>query len=280
MTNSLLLLLLASICGGTAALMSKHLTNSKQKSLSYSTATLLGATLVSIPFLFFEFRLPTHPTTWLLIAVSVASYAISNAFMFASYKHADISSVSIIQRLSVVFIFIFGALSLAEPITPKNLSGIILITLGGLTIVYQKSQQKSHLKGTVYAILMALFGSVAAVSDKVVLTDFSPMTYVFVNNALVSLFFMPIKGNLKESLQIIRTRPGFIFTRSIIATAGFTLILKALSQGNVSTIMPVYKSLSLAVPVILGIILFKETTSLPQKITGLILSTIGIFLMY
>lgn len=280
MTYSLILLLLASVCGGTAALMSKHLTNSKQKSLSYSTATLIGATIVSIPFLFFEFRLPTQATTWLLVSLSVASYAISNAFMFASYKHADISSVSIIQRLSVVFIFIFGAISLAEPITPKNLSGIILITLGGLTIVYQKSQQKSQLKGTIYAILMALFGSVAAVSDKIVLTDFSPMTYVFFNNALVCLFFMPIKGNLRESLHIIRSKPGFIFIRSVIATAGFALILTALSQGSVSTTMPVYKSLSLAVPVIAGIILFKETASLPQKITGLLLSTIGIFLMY
>lgn len=280
MNSSLLLLLLASICGGTAALMSKHLTNSKQKSLSYSTATLLGSTLVSLPFLFFDFRFPSYATTWLFIAISVASYAVSNAFTFASYKHADISSVSIVQRLSVVFIFIFGAVFLAEPITPKNLSGIVLITLGGLTIVYQKSHQRSQIKGTIYALLMALFGSFAAVSDKRVLTDFSPMTYVFINNALVSLFFMPIKGNLKESLHIIRSRPGFILTRSIIATTGFALILTALSQGSVSTIMPVYKSLSLAVPVIFGILIFHETSSLAQKIAGLTLSTLGIFLMY
>lgn len=280
MTSSLLLLLLASICGGIAALMSKALTGSKQSSLAYSTATLIGATAVSFPFLFFEFRLPSNPSTWIFIALSVASYATSNAFMFASYKHADISSVSIIQRLSVVFIFIFGIISLGEPITAKNLTGIILITLGGLTIVYKKSKHSSQTKGVIYALLTALFGSIAAVSDKVVLTDFSPMTYVFINNALVSLFFMPIKGNIRASLELIRSRPGFIFVRSIIATLGFALILKALSQGSVSTIMPVYKSLSLAIPVIFGILIFHESSSLTKKLTGLILSTLGIFLMY
>jgi uncharacterized membrane protein len=280
MISPLMLLLTAGFLSGVQQLINKHISKSNQRSDSYTTAALLFSTCLSIPFLFVHQEWAHYTTTWIIIAVSVVCYAFSTAFSFAAYKKLDVSAVSLLQRLSVVFIYILGVVFLKENISAKNLIGIALITFGSLTIIYKKSSAHAHLTGVVLAILMALTGAFAAILDKLVLRDFSPYTYLFINNFLVGLVFIPKKGNFTGAIKIIKSQPNSLLVRSLLANMSTALVWVALQAGLVSNVMPVYKTVSLIVPVILGIVLFKERSSLKQKIVGLVLSSVGIYLMY
>lgn len=134
--------------------------------------------------------------------------------------------------------------------------------------------------GAWYSLISAVLGAIAAVLDKQVLNDFSPYTYVFVNNMLVGCMFLWRKDTLPESVRFLRRYPKQILTSSFFGISGFTILVVILSTTQVSQTMAVYKTISFFISVMLGIVLYKETNKLPQKIIGLLLAILGMILLY
>lgn len=66
-----------------------------------------------------------------IIASGIAG-ALSWLFYFLALKNGPASGVSAIDRLSVVFVFIFAIIFLAEKFTIKSLIGVTFITLGAV----------------------------------------------------------------------------------------------------------------------------------------------------
>jgi len=279
MNVNILLLFLAGLLSGLAQLLSKKLVLSNHQSTTYTTVVMLINAIISIPLLFYRFYMSLSIIYWLLILTSVLAFAFSTYFSYQAYKHADVSIVCILQRLNIVLVAVFGVLILQEEFTSKSVIGLSLIFLGGILLVMEKFRFKLTV-GIIYALITALLVTVASILDKVILKDFSPFTYVFINNLLVGLVFSFKKGLLADAKSLVKKHSLLLILTSCLMTGSFILILIVLQKNEVSKTMPIYSSVSLLTPVLLGIIFFRERSKLLKKLAAMTLTIIGITLLY
>lgn len=274
-----ILITLGGIAQGLASVIRKHSSTTEHRATTITTTTMLVNAVLCIPLVFYQFRLPTDHFTWVLTLLSAGLFALAAAFFFKAYQHADLSVVSILHRTSIIHIAVIGVIFLQEKISPVGVIGLFLLFFGSASVLYEKRQMK-FTKGAWYALISAFLGALSAVVDKQVLHDFSPYTYVFVNSILVSCMFLWRKDTLPESMRFLRRYPKQIVSSSILGVVGFTILMVLLADTQVSQTMAVYKTISFFVSVILGILLYKETNKLPQKIIGLTLAILGMILLY
>ncbi len=274
-----ILITLGGIAQGLASVIRKHSSTTEHRATTITTTTMLVNALISSPLLFYQFRLPADPATWILVFISAGTFALAAAFFFKAYQHADLSVVSILHRTSIIHIAIIGVIFLHEEISPVGIIGLLLLFIGSASVLYEQKRM-TFTKGAWYALISAILGAVAAVLDKQVLNDFSPYTYVFINNVLVGCMFLWRKNTLPECVKFLRRYPKQILLSSFLGISGFTVLAVILSTTQVSQTMAVYKTISFFVSVLLGILLYKETNKLPQKIVGLTLAIVGMILLY
>jgi bacterial/archaeal transporter family protein len=279
MSYTFFLLALAGIMVGLAQVVNKKLSHSGYDSRTYTSVITLISATISIPLLFYRFSLPSLPLTWVLVLFSILAFAFSTFFGFQAYKLTDVSIVAIIQRTSIVFIALLGIFILKEKYNFSSYLGLTLIFSSGILLTYTKKKAPIN-KGVIFALLMALTGSMASLLDKVILSDFSPFTYLFINNLLVGMVFSFNLERIKQAGELMKNHFSQILFTSCLSTGAFLIILVVLKDTDVSKTMPVYKSLGLITPVLLGILILKEKRQIPQKIGGIILGTIGIMLLY
>lgn len=277
--NPTILITLAGIAQGIASVIRKHSSTTEHRATTIATTTMLINAALSIPLLFYQFRLPTDPTTWVLVIFSIGIFALSSAFFFKSYQHADLSVVTILHRSSIIYIAAIGIIFLHERLSLIGLFGLFLLFVGSASVLYE-GKKIVFTKGAWFALISAFLSAVSAVIDKHVLTDFSPYTYVFINNLLVGCMFLWRKGTLPESVKFLKKYPKQILSSSILGLSGFTVLLVLLTTSQVSQTMAVYKTISFFIPVILGITLYKETGKLTNKLLGMALAILGMVLLY
>ncbi len=278
MNLALLLLLIAGVLSGIIQILNKKLAGSYHQPSTHAAFIALANGVIGLPFLLFQFRLPEDSITWVLIAFSVITYAISLLFYFIAYKHADVSLVSVVRRLSIVFIAVLGVVFLREELSFVNWLGVVMILLSGAVVAIDKRKIKFS-AGFLFALLSAVFASVSSVLDKQILNDISPFTYVVVNNLLVGFVLVPRKGVLVDARDLLKHYWKLIALTAILMDLGFALVLYVLQGADVSQTMPVYMGLSFMMPVVFGVVLLKEKQKLRQKIVALALGLIGIFLL-
>ena len=73
-------------------------------------------------------------TNWLFLILSGMATGASWLFYYKAIQIGEVSKVVPLDKLSIVFVFIFSVLVLKEPIALKTLLGIGLITLGTLVL--------------------------------------------------------------------------------------------------------------------------------------------------
>jgi transporter family protein len=278
MSIPILALIISSFAIGLVAVLNKKLSGTGHKSSTYTLVIAIVSTLLSVPLLFYRFKVPGLWGFWLLAVVSAATFGLSNMFSYKAYKLTDASVVSLIHRLSIVVAVILGITVLGEIYTPGAYLGLILIIVSSVIILYEDKKITLN-RGVAYAIVMALLSGLAGVMDKIVLREFSSFTYVFVNNLLIVLPFAVRNASRSEAVKLYKQHWPLITLISALMTGSWAIFLFVLQNHDVSRIIPVYKSLSLIVPVLLGILVLKETGKLWQKIAGTVIGVLGIVLL-
>lgn len=101
-------------------------------------ACIMTATLVATSLATGNFRIPpsTSSTSWLFITLSALAGSASWFFYFSALQEGPATSVVALDRLSLVFTAILGALFLGEIITIYSAIGIILIVSGIWILTY------------------------------------------------------------------------------------------------------------------------------------------------
>jgi len=278
MTSPYLILSLASIAIGLTYIVNKRLAHGNYSASTFTFLISYVNAIISIPLLFINFYITHNPWLWILIIVSALTFGLSSYFSFLAYKLTDASTVSLIHKLNIVFVAIIGLLFLNEKYSSLSYLGLLFIIFSNIFIVFN-GKNISVNKGMFFAFFMALFSALAAIFDKVILKDFSPFTYVFVNSILTGIMFSFRKNVFSEGLQLLKQNTVMVLTTSILSVGSWVAFLFVLQNTSVSKTFPIYKSLSLIVPVILGIIVLKETNKLWQKILGTIIGVAGIILL-
>lgn len=95
---------------------------------------LVVVSLVLKKFNGFQLRDLDSKHWWYIILAGVAG-ALSWLFYFAALKTGQATSVVAIDRLSVVFVFIFAVLLLGEPFKVKTAVGALIMVAGVLLMV-------------------------------------------------------------------------------------------------------------------------------------------------
>lgn len=276
--SPLLILSAAGIALGVAYILEKKLSLDQFHPATYVALIAGTSSIVSLPLLTYQFKVPHLWSYWLIVLVSVFAYGTGNLFSFKAYKLIDASEVGLIGRLNLVFTALIAILFLSEIYTPRSFLGLFLVFAGSSVIFFDKGKISLN-RGVIYALIMALGYGLAALFDKIILQEFSPFTYVVVNNFLVSLMFLTFKEARKESLQLIKKHPLLVILTGILAAGSWVGFLFVLQSGSVSKVFPIFDSLSLVSTVGLGILFLKERNKLFQKIIGSALIIFGVFLL-
>ena len=95
---------------------------------------LLGATATLQKFSLIK---TVGSQTLTFIIFSGVAGALSWLFYFLALKNGPATGVAALDRLSVVFVVILAAMFLGEAITLKSVSGLILLVLGALLLVWK-----------------------------------------------------------------------------------------------------------------------------------------------
>lgn len=74
-------------------------------------------------------------TNWLFLILSGLATGASWLFYYKAIQIGEVSKVVPLDKLSIVFVFIFSVMVLKEPLSIKALIGTSLITLGTLVLV-------------------------------------------------------------------------------------------------------------------------------------------------
>ena len=278
MSWELIILLLASIATGFVYVIDKKISNGKHQADAYTILTLSLNLIVAVPLLLVNFYMSSNPWIWLMVIVSGALYGTSRFFIYKAYQNSDASTVGIIHKFTIVLGAILGIIIFNETYSGISYIGLTLITASSILILYDGKRIQLD-KGAIYAFIMVVLSSFAAILDKAILKDFSAYTYVFVNAVASVIFFTGKKGIFKKGLDMFKDHKFPVILRTVLVMGSYTGFLVFLQKSQVSVSFPIYKSLSLIVPVVLGITLLKEKSRLWQKLLGMIIGIAGIILI-
>jgi len=273
-----LILFISGIALGIAYILEKKLSSEKFHPVTFTFLISAVSSVIAIPLLFYHFRVAPISFIWFVALLSVTAYGLGWLSNFYAYKLIDASVVGLIQRLNLIVAAFVGIVFLTESYNTRSYIGFFCILLGSIVIMFEKGKFRIS-RGIVFAIFAAIGMGLAAVFDKIVLKQFSPFSYVFVNNLLATLFFLPFKSARRDVRALWKKSSHWIVGAAFFSVSNWVGFLYVLAHGSVSRVFPIYDSLGLVVIVILGITLLKEKSRIVQKILGCLVVILGVFLL-
>lgn len=155
---------------------------------------LFCALLAPLFLLFDRFSISISPHVLLLFALSVALWALVDAFLFSAFKYEEASVLSAIFPLNFVFTFVVSVVFFKAGIKPMIVVGFLIIMASSLLVgVYHTRLRPS--KGIVFALLYSFFLGVALGLNSEVVKSFSIPPYMF------AAFLFPAAVNLLVFLR-------------------------------------------------------------------------------
>ena len=228
---------------------------------------------------FDRFSIAVNPHVLLLFAVSVALWALVDAFLFSAFKHEEASVLAAIFPLNFVFTFAISAVFFQAGVKPALVVGFLIIMAASLlTGLYHTRLRPS--KGMVFAFLYSLFLGAALGFNSEVVKSFSIPPYMFAAflfpaAANLLLFLRPKVAELRHELRI---QWKAILLNAAVMDASFFFLLKAFQLGNVPQVVALSASSTL-LTALAGIVILKENKYMALKIIAAALATLGVVLV-
>jgi drug/metabolite transporter (DMT)-like permease len=272
-----LLLIFSGMLIAIPSVINKHISRSQLHGATYTFGYAGLQTILCLPLLFVEPRLPTNITYWLLFIFSAVVYGLSLLLVFESYKKIDVSVVAVIQRFNMVIITLIALVLLNEKPSILRLGGLLLIFFSSVLITLKKGRIKLNL-GLWFAFGSTFFSALAAIIDKKLLDEISAFSYAPLNGLAISVLFATSKKARAEIPQLYKQNGKGIFISALFGSLSWVLYLYVLKNNDISAAYPVYKSISLIASVILGILFLRETKDLGKKFAATLFGVIGVIL--
>lgn len=263
---------------GITESINKNITEEKYSVFSYFFIQIAGSSIIYIiPFVIYAI-FPHELIAYLYVLIIVVLLFFANACVIKAYKSEDISNINIVSRISLVIGFLSGVILLKESMTLLNISGVILIILGILTIYYERKFIKPS-TGLLIAFLSGVLYGLMAYFMKLALNYFNIPTYLFIYGifTLVLLSFIP--NIYKDAKPIFLKHKKKIILSRVFASSSAYLIVWSLQKGNLSIVNTNFETAFLLMGVFAGIFFLGEKKNIAKKLTGSLLCTLGIILL-
>ena len=247
---------------------------------AYTILWQLFCALLTPLFLPFDrFSISINSQVLLPFALSVALWALVDAFQFSAFKYEEASVLSAIFPLNFLFTFVVSIVFFHSAIKPTIIIGFLIIMSASLLIGLYHTRSRPS-KGIVFAFLCSFFQGVALGFNSEVVKSFSIASYMFVAflfPALVNLliFLRPKGAELRYELKVQWKK---IVLNAVVMDASFFFLLKAFQLGNVPQVVALSASSTLLTALV-GIVVLKEEKHRTLKIIAAVLATLGVILV-
>ena len=236
--------------------------------------------LLSLLFLPFDrFSIALNPRVLLLFALSVALWALVDAFLFSAFKFEEASVLSAIFPLNFVFTFAVSVVFFKAGVKPTIVVGFLIIMAASLLIGLYHTRFRPS-KGIVFALLYSFFLGAAVGLNSEVVKSFSIPPYMFVAflfPAAVNMFVF-LRPKVEELRYELRMQWKAILLNAAVMDTSFFFLLKAFQLGNVPQVVALSASSTL-LTALAGIVVLKENKHMTLKIVAAGLATLGVVLV-
>ena len=240
---------------------------------------LFCAMLAPLFLPFDRFSISISPHVLLLFVLSVALWALVDAFLFSAFKYEEASVLSAIFPLNFMFTFVVSVVFFKSVIKPTIVVGFLIIMAASLLIGLYHTRFRPS-KGIVFALLYSFFLGAALGFNSEVVKSFSIPPYMFAAflfpaAANLFVFLRPKVLELRYELQVQWKK---ILLNAAVMDASFFFLLKAFQLGNVPQVVALSASSTL-LTALAGIVVLKEDKHTALKIIAAGLATLGVVLV-
>ncbi len=233
--------------------------------LLYWLSGVVGVLLYSVVF-FFLFRMyPVSKEGVLLAALCGFFLAAYVFFLSASYKHADLSKVYPLAKITPVFTLFIGVFLLDETVHVMGILGILLVVFGIYVLHLRELRDFfapflaiKH-KGSFLALMTAIVSAGYGLFSKLGVNVANPFVFVYLAFAFTALFYTPLVWwSSAGILSQLRQYKKEIVQIGFLDMFGYSLILVALSLSQLSYVFAL-RQISIILSVLLGVYVFNES---------------------
>ncbi|MBT6691091.1 EamA family transporter [Candidatus Parcubacteria bacterium] len=235
-----------------------------------------------------NFSLTTNE--WLLIILIGLLAVVAIYYSVSSIKHFALSFSKPLGSISPILILLLSFFFLKESITLLQLFGVIIIFAVSLLfikdeakITHRSIKQLFKSKYVIHLMIALVFGSLAAILDRILLKTVDPTTFLFISRyILLALFLIIVFTKFNGTKDIAKGFKLSAFPILIIALANIALVFfynSALADPNAKTgLVAIIRSSSLVFTIALSGIVFKEKNIIYKLILSIIL-IVGLYII-
>jgi uncharacterized membrane protein len=271
------LAIFAGLASNTFNFLSRYLLQEQEDSTAYAwffeIVRLISFAIIAI----FDWHLVITPLSLTLFFLLGLTEWIAIYWYMKMHAYTHLSISAILSRTRLVWIPIIAFLLINERLHIVDYLGILILFAGVCIIVSPKKIMID--KGANYANLSAFMIALNTVLTKMAL-PYGSNSIINVAITIIPALFFPfmMKNSLPRMKKIVKTKLPIKLLAvavNIISVYAFTAALRLGDSGKVNAI---YQGM-LVTSILAGIIFLKERNDIGKKITGAIITIIGVIIL-
>lgn len=253
-----------------------------RKATRDGAATILLQLIAGVSILllapFLSFKLPSDPKIYLLLITASVFYALNDRMQTTARKNLQVSLFVILDRLSAIFLIVFGFTIFKNPFIVEKVIGAGFILLGNFIVLYKRGKFELN-KYVVLSILATLTFAIAVSIDIGISKNFNLPFYIMLTLVIpATMISLVEKISPKEILSQYSDKD-----RKYYLITGFSwgllifFLLRAYQFGQV-TVVASLAATSVLINVLVAYIFLKEQDHKLKKIIAAIVTILGVYL--
>lgn len=256
--------------------------------LAVKSAKLDGAATLLLQFIagtsilvlspLFPFVFPSKLEIYVLLFFASIFYAINDRLQTTVRKNLEVSTFSILNQLSTVFLIIIGFTIFREPLVISKIFGAAFILVGNMMLIYKKNKFQFD-KHILISILATLSFALAISIDIGISKQFNLPIYIMLTLIIPALMMLLSEKIPARTIIEEYNSPAKKYYLATGLAWGLTILfsLRSFQYGEVTTIVPL-QALSVLANVIIFYFFLKEKQDKWKKILASIIVIAGVYL--
>lgn len=262
--------------------LGRYFANKSANPQAFATIYNFAVALIS-PILFvFDSTIPSNldPKVIGLTVLGCILWGLNGRYEYFAKKHTEASVFAITMKIAPVVNFVLSLYFLRETGTLQKYLGILLIITANMLLYLGNKGKIISTQGLKYTLFLAINLSFAWLLDAANIKHWGIATFSIISFAaggIISGIFPIVKlVAIKRELRL--TPIWQIFLLGAANLIGYAFMLKALTLGEASNVMPIVTSTTPFV-VLAGILFLGERDSYLRKIVSALITIFAVYLM-